>query len=69
MTHNLPLWQVSFGWKPHPSGTPQYFGFWNFSVLGRNIVRIIIAIPSSEIPFLAQGTISGVGNDLGMTSG
>jgi hypothetical protein len=49
--------------------TPQNLGFWNFSVWGRNIVRIIIAIPSSEIPFLKPKTISGVGNDLRMTSG
>jgi hypothetical protein len=49
--------------------TPQKFGFWNFRVWGRNIVRIFIAIPSSEIPFFRPETISGFGNDLGMTSG
>jgi hypothetical protein len=38
--------------------TPQNFGFWSFSVWGRKIVRIIIAIPSKKIPFFKHKTIS-----------
>ena len=47
--------------------TPQNLGFWNFSVCGRNVSRIIIAIPSNEIPFLLPKTIS-YSDDLWMTS-
>jgi hypothetical protein len=51
-----------------PRDTPQNFGFWNFSVWGRNNVRIIVEIPSSEILFLFPKTISFT-DDLGMTQG
>jgi hypothetical protein len=56
---------VSHGKKYDLLGdTPQNFGFWSL-VCGAEIYRIIIAIPSSEIPFLDPRPFLG----WGMTKG